>query len=163
MSHFDIPVLDGIAPSWADIQVRISGEDVPLIEMGDISAIDSGWDVEVGEQKEGGIVIKRTTGSAKSDATMTLYASGFRKLLRGLLAAAPRRGNQALISLVHFNVNVQFTPPGSDDILEYRIKGCRIIGRKISAAEGNDAQVVELPLNPIQVVDVVDGVEVTAV
>lgn len=165
MSHFDIPVLDGIAPSWADIQVNISGEDVPLIKMGDIAALDSGWDLEVGEQREGGLVIKRTTGSVKQDATMTLYASGYRKLLRGILAAAPRRGNQALIALVHFNINVQFVPPGAneDDILEYRIKGCRIMGRKVSAAEGNDAQQVELPLNPLQVCDVVDGVEIVAV
>jgi hypothetical protein len=163
VSHFDYPVLDGIAPSWADIAVRVSPLGGNLIEIGDIAAIDTGWDVEVGEQREGGLVIKRTTGSVTSEATMTLYASGWQKLLRGIKALAPLRGNQRLISLVHFGVNVQFTPPGADDILEFRIKGCRIIGRKIAAAEGTDAQQVEVPLSPLQVVDVIDGEEIAAI
>jgi hypothetical protein len=164
VSNFDNPVLDGICPSWCDIQVRIAG--IPggsLIELGDISAIDSGWEVELGEQREGGRIIKRTRGSVTPEASMTVYASGYQKLLRGLRAQMPLRGNQRLVSLAHFNINIQFTPPGSDDILEYRIKGCRIGGRKIAAAEGNDAQQIEIPLRPIEVVDVLDGEEFTAV
>lgn len=135
-----------------------------MIEVGDIAAIDSGWTVEVGEQREGGRVIKRTRGSVSYEASMTLYASGYQKLLRGLLEqATTNTKGQALISLVHFTVNVQFTPPGSDDILEYRLKGCRILGRNLNSAEGNDATQIELPLNPIEIADVIDGVEVIAV
>jgi hypothetical protein len=163
MSVFDFPVLDGIAPSYADINVRISPTGSNLIEMGDIAAISTGWTVEVGEQREGGRVIKRTRGSVSYEASMTLYASGFQKLLRGLLDAAPSNAkSQKLLSLAHFLVHVVWTPPGSTDLLEYKIKGCRILGRTIDSSEGNDAQQVEVPLSPIEIVDVIDGVEVIA-
>lgn len=179
MSAFDFPILDGIAPSWADITVRITPGGAgaggvvgaiagavggPLLNMGDISKIDSGWDVKLGEQREGGRVIKRTRGTATHEASMTLYASGYQKLLRGLAIAAPLNAKgQKTISLVTFLIHVVWTPPGAVDLLEYKIKGCRIIGRKIAAAEGEDAQQVEVPLSPIEVVDVIDGVEVVPV
>lgn len=164
MSAFDYPLTDGIAPSWADISVRVTAIGGSLVKIGDIAAIDSGWTVELGEQREGGRVIKRTRGSVSYEASMTLYASGYQKLLRGLMAAAPRNARgQALLALAHFTVNVQFTPPGSVDILEYRLKGCRILGRTLNGAEGNDAQQIELPLNPIEIADVIDGTEIIAV
>lgn len=163
MSQFDAPVLDGIAPSWADVQVRISPQGGSLIDMGDITAINSGWTVEVGEQREGGRVIKRTRGSVSYEAGMTLHASGYQKLLRALVANAPTDRGQKLLSLAHFLVHVLWTPPGSTDLLEYKIKGCRILGRTIDSSEGDDAQQIEIPLSPIEVVDVIDGVEVRAV
>jgi hypothetical protein len=159
VSNFLYPILDGIAPSWADIKVRASGDGVPLIEMGDIQSISTGTTVEVGEQREGGVLIKRTTGSVSLEASWTLYASGYQKFLRGLRAKMPVRNGQRLISLVSFNIVVQWTPPGSTEILEYRIKGCRGLGRKMDSSEGTDAQLVELPLSPMQICDVVDDEE----
>lgn len=164
MSHFDYPVLDGIAPSWADIQVRISPQGGNLIEMGDIAEISTGTTVEIGEQREGGRVIKRTQGSVKYEAAWKLYASGYQKLLRGLRDAAPSNSKgQKLLSLANFLVHVIWTPPGSTDLLEYKIKGCRVLERKIASAEGNDAQQVEMSLSTIEVVDVIDGVEIIMV
>lgn len=164
MSAFDYPVLDGIAPSWADINVRVSPNGGNLIEMGDISAINTGSTVEIGEQKEGGRVIKRTRGSSKYEAGWTLYASGYQKLLRGLVAAAPSNAKgQKLLSLAHFLVHVIWTPPGSTDLLEYKIKGCRVLGRTVDSSEGDDAQQIEMSLSTIEVVDVIDGVEVIMV
>lgn len=164
MSAFDFPILDGIAPSWADISVRATPNGGNLITMGDIAAINSGWTVEVGEQREGGRVIKRTRGSVSYEAGWTLYASGYQKLLRALVEVAPRNAKgQALLSLAHFLIHVQWTPPGADDILEYKIKGCRLLGRTIDSSEGDDAQQIEMSLSTIEVVDVIDGVEVIAV
>lgn len=164
MSAFDFPVLDGIAPSWADVNVRISPDGGNLIEMGDIAAISTGWTVEVGEQREGGRVLKRTRGSVSFEASITLYASGYQKLLRGLVAAAPSNAKgQKQISLAHFLIHVVWTPPGSTDLLEYKVKGCRMLGRTIDASEGDDAQQVEVPLSTIEVVDIIDGIEVLAV
>lgn len=164
MSHFDYPVIDGVCPSWADIQVRAqSTKGGPLVDLGDISAIESGMTVEEGYQSEGGRVIKRTTGSAKSEASWTLYASGYQKLLERLLVLAPVRNGQALISLAFFNVFVQWTPPGSSKILERRIKGCRILSNKQSSTEGNDATQFEIPLSPIEVCDVINGIEVVLI
>lgn len=156
----DYPVLDGIAPSWADITVRIKGADTPLLDVKDIQAINTGTTVEVGEQKAGGRVIKRTTGEESCEASMTIYREGWNKLLRNLKAAAPLRGNQRRVSLVHFGINVQHTPQGSSEIYEYRIKGCRLTGRSLNGAEGTDADLVEVALNPIQIADMVDQEEV---
>jgi hypothetical protein len=180
MSFFDNPLLNGFAPSWCDIAVRVSPGAGPLIEIGDIAAIDYNASVEVGEQREGGRVVNRTRGSSKYEASMKLYASGYQKLLTGMIAAAPVRGSQSLLSLVVFTINIQFTPPtggglagqaigaaasalGVGGIFETRLKGCRILGRNISAAEGNDAQQVEVPLSVIEIVDVINGREIVLV
>ena len=180
MSFFDNPLINGFAPSWCDIAVRISPGGGPLIELGDIAAIDYNGSVEIGEQREGGRVTNRTRGSSSYEASMTLYASGYQKLLAGLVAAAPLRGKQSLLSLAVFSINIQFTPPtgggvagqaigavagalGVGGIFETRLKGCRVIGRNISAAEGNDAQQVEVPLSVIEIVDVIGGKEIVLV
>ncbi|HEY3499768.1 MAG TPA: hypothetical protein VGK73_33985 [Polyangiaceae bacterium] len=180
MSFFDNPLINGFAPSWCDIAVRISPGGGPLIELGDIAAIDYNGSVELGEQREGGRVVNRTRGAPSYEASMTLYASGYQKLLAGLVAAAPLRGSQSLLSLAVFSINIQFTPPtgggvagqaigavagalGVGGIFETRLKGCRIIGRNISAAEGVDAQQVEVPLSVLEIVDVVGGKEIVLV
>jgi hypothetical protein len=158
----EFPVLDGIAPSWADIIVKASPVGAALIDIKDIAAINTGTTVEIGEQQgaSGGRVIKRTTGSSKAEASITLYRSGYQKLLRGLKDLAPRRGNQRLISLVHFGIQVQHTPPGDIEIYEYRIKGVRLKGRNLNSAEGTDADKVEVPLSVIEIADMIDGEEI---
>lgn len=158
----DFPVLDGIAPSWADIKVVASPLGGSLIDIKDIQAINTGTTVEFGEQRgaSGGRVMKRTTGSVSYEASMTLYRSGYQKLLRSLKDLAAQRGNQRAVSLVHFNVQVIHTPPNDVEIYEYRIKGCRIAGRTLNGAEGTDADLVEVPINPIEIADVIDGEEV---
>ncbi len=173
MSLFEFPLINGIAPSWSDIAVRLTptgglGALIGalagnLLEIGDIYSIDSGWEVEVGEQREGGRVIKRTTGSIKHTASASFYASGYKKLITGLIAGAPRNGNQVQIALATFTLSVIWSPPGSVEIFERRIKGCRLTGNTVSASEGTDAQRVDVTLNPLQVVDVIDGQEVVGI
>ena len=96
----DYPILNGVAPSWADIIVRATPEGGALLDVKDIAAINTSCTVEVGEQRgaSGGRVIRRTTGSVSYEASMTLYRSGYQKLLRNLVAAAEAsnlvRGNQ---------------------------------------------------------------------
>src|SRR5690349_10768406 len=158
----EYPVLDGVAPSWADIVVKIAGAETPLIEMADIKSINTSCSIEVGEQRgaSGGRVLKRTTGSSKHEASMVLYYSGFRKLLQNLKEAAPLRGNQRVVGLVHFGIQFQFQPPNDSAIYEVRIKGCRYLGRDLNPSEGTDAQTVDVKLNPLEVVDMIDGEEV---
>jgi hypothetical protein len=91
VSFFDNPLINGFAPSWCDIAVRISPGGGPLIEIGDIAAIDYNGSVEIGEQREGGRVVNRTRGSSSYEASMTLYASGYQKLLAGRLCAVRSR------------------------------------------------------------------------
>ncbi len=159
----EFPVLDGVAPSWADIIIKASPvADGSLLDVKDIQAINSGSTVEFGEQRgaSGGRVIKRTTGQVSHEASMTLYRSGYQKLLRALKGLAPKRGNQRAIALVPFNIQIQHTPPNDIEIYEYRIKGCRIAGRNLNGAEGTDADLVEVALNPIEIADLIDGEEV---
>lgn len=158
----EFPVLDGICPSFADISVRITPIGAPLIEMKDIKSIDSGSSVEVGEQlSAAGQVMKTTTGKPKHEASMVLYYSGFVKLLDGLALVAPSRGNEKLVSLVHFGMILIWTPPGSTDVFERRLKGVRFVGEKVGAAEGVDAQTVDVALHVKKIVNMRNGVEIT--
>lgn len=155
-------ILDGIAPSFADIRVIATPSNAPLIEMEDIKSINTGMSMEIGEQRgaSGGRVIYTTTGNVKNEASMTLYATGFNKFLRGLRPLAPLRGGkQRLISLVHFGLQVIWTPPGMTEIFEFRVKGCRYTGRAFNAAEGPDAQTIDVTLNPKEIADMIDGEE----
>lgn len=161
MANTDFPVLDGIAPSWADITVTLSGSGLVLLDMRDIAAINTGRTVEVGEQRApSGQVIKTTTGSLSSEASWTLYRSGFQKMLRTLLAAAPTKGNRKQVSLVHFNIQIMHTPPNDDDIYIRRLKGCRVLTDALNGAEGTDADKVEVGMHVKQIADVIDGNEV---
>jgi hypothetical protein len=159
LANNEYPVLDGVSPSWADVIMKASAPGVPVLEMKWIKAINTGASVEVGEQKAGGRVMKTTSGSSKHEASITIYREGWNIWLRNIEPIAPKRGNQVIYSLVHFGVQVQHTPPGSIEIFEYRLKGCRIIGRTLNGSEGNDPDVVELPLHIKEVVDVIDGKE----
>lgn len=160
MANNDYPALDGVAPSWADIIVKASPAGAPLIEMKDIKGINTGITLDIGVQKAGGRVKKRTTGDLGQEASLVLYREGWLKLQRGLMAVAPTRGNQVIIGVVHFGVQIQHTPPGSTEIFDLRLKGCRIAGRTFNSAEGPDAEEVEVPLSVIEIVEMIDGKEV---
>jgi hypothetical protein len=157
----EFPVLDGFAPSWADVTVTASPDGAPLIEMIDIKSIKTTMSLEVGEQRgaSGGRVLYRTSGSAKNEAEMTLYYSGFVKFLDGLRALAQTRNNQRALGFVQFGLMYQFTPPNSSRVYEVRIKGCRYMGRDMAPAEGPDAVTVDVKLNPLEIVDIVNGEE----
>jgi hypothetical protein len=165
MPNLEFPVLDGIAPSWADIVIRATPSGGALLNMIDIATLSSGSTLEVGEQRgaSGGRVLKRTTGALSSEGSMSLYRSGFQKFLRNLKSIAPVRGNQRLVSLVHFDIQVQHTPPGDTEVYEYVMKGCRYMGRTAAHAEGTEPDQVECPLSVLYVADIIDGEEVVVI
>ena len=158
----EYPSVDGIAPSWADIQATftISGGD--LLQMSDIAGIKWSRKVEVGEQRgtSGGRVMARTTGQASYEASATLYRSGLRKLIKALVKKADSRGNQKVIGTLAFDILVQHTPPGESEIYTTKIKGCRYLGDSDDMKEGNEADKVEVTLNPIEIANIIDGNEV---
>lgn len=155
----EFPTLDGITPSWADVVVALTIGGASLLPMNKIAAINTSTTVEVGKQMAGGRVMKRTTGALSDEASMTLYYGGLPELLRGLAPYAPTRGNQRLVGLVNFGVQIQYLPPGADEIFDIRLKGCRLLGLSANGAEGTDPNKVEIALNPMQVVHMVDGEE----
>lgn len=156
------PSLDGIEPSWADIAVTATVSGGDLLDMADISGIKWSRKVEVGMRKgtSGGRVMARTTGEGSQEASMTLYRSGLRNLIKSLVKNAPTRGNQVLISLVSFDIMIQHTPPGEVEIYQTKIKGCRYLGDSDDMKEGNEADKIEVTLNPIEIVQIIDGQEV---
>jgi hypothetical protein len=166
MPNNEFPILDGIAPSWADIIVRATPSGGPLVEMRDIAAINTGRSLEVGIQEgvTGGRPKARTSGKAGFEASITFYRSGYDLFIEALSLLAPNvRGNEYAISLVHFGIEIQHTPFGSSRIFHRRLKGCRVMGDTMNSAEGTDAQQVECPLSVIVIADVVGGREIVLV
>ena len=160
MSAFNYPIFNGVAASWADIQVRFAGVGITQMEAGDIKSINVSDDLEHGWQKEGGVPINRTAGEVTSSVSVVFYASGYQKFLESLISAAPLHRGQRRLTFAVFDINQLWTPFGATKILERRIKGCRVIGRHNDSAEGVDATEFEVPLSTMQIADVVNGVEV---
>lgn len=158
----DYPVIDGIAPSWSDVIIRITPKDAPLIDVKQIKSIKRTRTVTLGEQvgASGGRVIKRTTGAVKLELSAVFYRDGWNEMLEKLALLALTRGNQSALTLVHFGVQVQHTPPGSSRIFEWRAKGVRILGDAHDHSEGTDADTVDVPMSVIDIVDMVNGREV---
>jgi hypothetical protein len=156
------PSLNDIEPSWADIATTFTVYGGDILDMADIAALKWNDKVDVGERRgaSGGRVMARTTGSLTSEASATLYRSGHRRLIKSLMAKAPTRGSQRLISLVGFDILIQHTPPGESEIYQVKLTGCRLLGRSLDMKEGNDADQVEVNLNPLSIVEIINGLEV---
>lgn len=156
------PSLNDIEPSWADIQVTASATQLPLIQMSALAAIKWSRKVDVGDRRgvSGGRVMARTTGQGSQDASATFYRSGKRAFIKSLIAQAPTRGNQAIISLVSFTIDIQHTPPGETEIYHVRLKGCRYLGDSDDMKEGTDPDKIDITLNPIEIADIINGKEV---
>ncbi len=165
MANQAYPSLNDIEPSWADIAVTFAVFEGALLETADIAGLKWSRKVEVGERRgaSGGRVMARTTGQGSQEASVTLYRSGLRRLIKGLMEKAPTRGNQVRIGLVAFDIMIQHTPPGETEIYQVKIKGCRYLGDADDMKEGTDADKVEVTLNPIEIVNIIDGKEVVLI
>jgi hypothetical protein len=155
-----------IEPSWSDISITITPYGAPITEIIEISGISWARTVEIGERRgtSGGRVTARTTGAASFEASATFYRSGYRKLLKALVAAKPpTRGNQVQVGIPGFDILVQHTPPGETEIYTTKIKGCRLVGDSSDMAEGSDADTLEITLNPIEVVQIINEQEIVLI
>lgn len=151
----DFPLFDGVAPSWADLSAKIAKNGARLFEAKDIAAINTGTQVTIGKQRGvGSIIRKRTTGSVAHTASIDFYRDGYDAAMRILAGFAPRRGLQAKVSLVVFDITYQWTPEADFRIYETRLKGVRLLGRDLNSTEGDDADQVSVPIDVMQIVDV---------
>jgi hypothetical protein len=148
----EYPTLQDVAPSWADVRANFTIYGGQQIITPDIAAIKWSDKVEVGLVRgtNGGRKSKRTTGQYDCEATVTFYREGWRTFRTGLVA------KNVKISLVGFDIMIQHTPPGSTEIFNVKIAGCRIIGRSSDMAEGADAEKIEIPINPMLIEE--DGI-----
>lgn len=149
--------------SWADLGATIDIADGESVEDLDFSAIKFDDSVNVGVRRRRGKKVKSTVGEEDANGSVTLSLASKTAFFRKLMAVAPVRDGQKKISLVTFSLLVQYTPLGSEEIFTTRLDGCRVIGRTSDNAEGPDPTNVELPLYVGQVVDIIDGEEVSLV
>lgn len=157
MTNQAFPSVDGDECSWADIAVTFNvpaGATVPLV---DLEAIKWSGKVEVSQSRgtSGGRVMKTTAGAETSEASATLTRSGAALLMEGLetaaVAAGAVRGNEVIISGVRFDILVQHTPLGSARIYTTKLSGCRFLGDSNDMKQGNEADMIEITLNPIRI------------
>ncbi len=157
MANLEFPSVQEQECSWADIKVTFlvaGGSTIPLV---DLEAIKWSRKVEVGESRgtSGGRVMKRTAGAESVEASASVTRAGHARLMEGLEEAAVSadqiRGDQVILSGVAFDVTVQHTPLGSDRIYEAKLVGCRYLGDSSDMKQGNEADMIELTLNPMQI------------
>ena len=157
MANQAYPTVNGDECSWADIAVTMNVPGGATVGVADLEGIKWSGKVEVGESRgtSGGRVMKTTAGSETSEASATFTRSGLRQLREAIevaaLAAGAVRGNEVILSGVRFDVLVQHTPLGSSDIYETKLSGCRYLGDSDDMKQGNEADTVEVTLNPIKV------------
>lgn len=157
MSNQAFPSVNEHECSWADIAVTFNvpgGATVPVV---DLEGIKWGRTVTKGASRgtSGGRPMKKTAGSVDYEGSMTLTRSGIMTLQEALEVAAEAaglvRGNEVIISGVSFDVLVQHTPLGSSRIYTAKLSGCTYDADSSDMAQGNEADVLEVNINPILV------------
>ena len=159
MANQSQPMVNSDVCSWADIGVSIDVPDGAEFPIFDFEALKWSDKVEVGEQRgaSGGRVMGTTAGSLSTEASITFSRAGAQQVVEALETAALTlgavRGDVVAISGVRFNILVQHTPLGTDRIYEAKLMGCRFLGRSHDYKQGNEADMVEVPLNPLWVAE----------
>ncbi len=149
--------VNGDECSWADIAVTINLPGGPQAPLLDIEAIKWSSKVEVGKSggTSGGRTLKTTAGSATDEAAATLTRDGWQQLIEALETAAialgQTRGDRVIISGVRFDILVQHTPLGKEGIFMVKLTGCRFLGDSNDMKQGNEADMLEVTLNPMEV------------
>jgi hypothetical protein len=160
MPSQDFPSVDGYECSWADLTATALLPGQPNIPLSMIEAIK--WDskLEVGKTRgaSGGRVMKETAGSETTTGSITCTRWQLHNIIEALEAAAMAsgvpgivRGNEVIISAVRFDIMVQHTPIGDTRIYENKLSGCRFRGYTNDLKQGNDADLIEVPIDPIRV------------
>lgn len=148
--------------SWSNISLPLAINGGVTLDVTDCEGIKWSTALETGLSygTSGGRPMKETNGKVKYTASMMLTKSGILALKTALGAVAPVRGNQKLISQVRFSVQVLYKLVSNPStVYETVLRGCRFRGESEDAKEGVDAIINEIPLDPIEIVDVISGSE----
>jgi hypothetical protein len=157
MPNQAFPSVNGHECSWADITITFNlpgGATAPIVN---IEGIKWSRKVEVSESRgtSGGRPMKRTAGSVDYEASATVTRAGAAELMEQLETAASAAGltraNQTIISAVGFDLLLQHTPLGDSRIYTAKLSGCRFLGDSSDMKQGNEADMIELTLNPIEI------------
>jgi len=163
MAAEEYPLLNGNAPSWADVSTVINVAGGATHKDIDYKSIKWSSKRSFGEQRgaSGGRVIRQTTGSIKDEGSCEYYKSGLIKLVEALIPVAPRRGNRVRISMVQFDIVILHSVPGDPKVYHEEMRGCRLSSFESSLTEGDEPEIVPMDLAPMECVWVLeDGTEV---
>jgi hypothetical protein len=162
----EYPTIDGFASSWADIAIDFSVVGGQSLSITGIKSIKSSRKLEEGKQMgvSGGRVLATTVGSATHEASAVFYRNGLSQLIDALVEVAPNRGSQKIISRVRFDILVKYSQEGSERIYQRKYKGCGYAGDTDDDQDGNDVNTVDVPLNPLEIVNILEnGTEIALV
>lgn len=156
-----IETLNGTAPSWAEVEITADvsgGGSFPDI---DWKSVDVESKVDRGFQRgPGGQVKQKTTGQPTDSASGSLYRSGLRQLKIALAAAAPQdAAGRYQLSKVRFNIIIKHAYEDDAQIYCLKLLGCTLDKNAFKMAEGAEADTVDIDLNPMKVIEIIDGKE----
>lgn len=157
-----VETLNGIAPSWAECEIVLNvsgGASVPDI---DWKSLDFEDKVDRAIQRgQGGRPKAKTTGQPTSSASGSLYRPGYDSLATALVAVAPQdAAGRYQLSKVRFDLVVNHSYPENSKIYTIKLLGCSLDKRGAKHGEGVEADVVDVDLNPMKIVEIIDGKEV---
>lgn len=157
-----LETLNDAAVSWAECKAVANidgGIDLPDIDWKSFDfeeKVERSW-----QRSQGGRPKKKTTGQTTPAAKAQAYREGIKALKRGLMAVAPENAaGQKQLSKVRFTLVITHSYEGDPDIYCIEIRDCTLDSNIFKLAEGNEADVVDIDLNPREVVEIIDGQEV---
>ena len=139
------PKINGEYASWANLRVKVRGEDTISIDFEDIVAVKYKQALTPGKVPGRGPGARGDTiGDYESELSFTLLAGASKKFLQQLKAAAP----DGMAGVVHFGVFLDWTPLNGDEdqTIEVEGRGCRLIESSNDSAPGGDPTQREHPL-----------------
>ena len=158
-----LPALNSVTPSWTEIGATANINGGTSLVLPDIKAFNWESAIARGEQRgaSGGRVIKRTTGAKTDTASWEMYQGGLRDFARQLMAVAPKdSAGRPMLSKVSFDIVIKWSVDDDADIFTVKFLGCHLDKLSGSHAEGTDPNVISSDLNPIEIVEVIDGQDV---
>lgn len=158
--------INGRAVGWAELKGTINVAGGIALPTLDVKSITHESTVERGEKRGagGGNVRGRTTGQLSNTASATFYRDGFRSLKKALAAAAALSGAVNLdghvqLSKVTFDYVVTHDWVDDPEIYCIKLLGCHLDKESGKHEEGTDPETVDVDLNPLRIVEIVDGIE----
>ncbi len=157
-----VETLNGTAVSWSEIEIiaNVSGGG---------SFPDLDWKTLDHEEKidrtfqrgQGGRIKAKTTGQLTPAASGSLYRSGLRELVRAVKAVAPQdAAGRYQVSKVRFDLVINHSYTDDTEIYCVKLLGCSLDKKSFKHAEGADADLVDVDLNPMRIIEMIDGDEV---
>ena len=143
--------------SWADAEFDMTvpgGAKLPLVDL-------ESWkwarklERTTTSGVSGGRPMKRTRGSASYEASLTASRGGWMIILEALEVLGESlgrvRGDVVVIGGLEFDVLIQHTPLGDSRIYTAKLRGCSFDGDSSDMKQGNEADMIECPVNPIEI------------